>query len=66
MRDTKFILGWEIKYTIKGIELFQDSYKQKVIEKFGYSNSCSITISLERKLLKKREPGIGVENITEY
>jgi hypothetical protein len=55
MRNAKFILGLEIKYTTKDIELFQDSYIQKVFEKFSYSNSCPITIPLERKPLKKRD-----------
>lgn len=59
-----FILDLEIKYTTKAIELFQNSYIQKVLEKFRYSNSLSVTILYKRKPINKRKRSIEIGDIS--
>ena len=67
MGDAKFILGLEIKYINKGIELSQDGYINRTLEKFGYSNCRPFATPLEdNKKLQNAEPGTEIEQITDY
>ena len=66
--DVRYILGLEVNYTDKGIELSQCSYIEKVLLKYGMIDSHPVSIPLDPNspLRKTAEPGTGIDNINEY
>ena len=65
--DVRNILGLEVNYTEKGIELSQCDYIEKVLLKYGMMDCHPVSIPLDpNSPLRKTEPGAGIDNINEY
>ena len=65
--DVRYILGLEVNYTDKGIELSQCSYIEKVLLKYGMIDCHPVSIPLDpNSPLRKTEPGSGIDDINEY
>ena len=65
--DAKYILGLELTYTETGIRISQLSYIEKILLRFGMSNSRPVATPLDPNMpLRKAEPGTEVEDIGVY
>ena len=65
--DARFILGLELKYTANGISISQQSYIERILERFGVSDSRSVATPLDPNTpLRKSEPGTELADISEY
>ena len=65
--DVRYILGLEVNFTHKGIELSQCGYIKKVLLKYGMIDCRPVSIPLDpNSLLRKTDPGTGIDNINEY
>ena len=66
--DVRYILGLEINYTDKGIELSQCGYIEKILLKYGMIDCHPVSIPLDPNspLRKTAELGTGIDKINEY
>jgi len=65
--DARFILGLELKYTANGISISQQSYIERILERFGMSDSRPVATPLDPNMpLRKSEPGTELADISEY
>ena len=68
LSNVRYILGLEINYTDKGIELSHCGYIEKILLKYVMIDCHPVSIPLDPNspLQKTAEPGTGIDNIHEY